>query len=127
MLKTITLGLAERVLIARLLDSGSSGEPGVARTVRALRQDLQIRAAAQQAAEEFGDRTWDDLLDAGPAKEYTTDETHLLWLRDSLQRHGDKWSKVRAADGKEVEVPIPAGQLEAIANLADALSAALAG
>lgn len=71
MLRTITVSLAERVLISKLLNTCTKGDVQTSRTIRALRQDLDLRTAvrvldamiARAQEEKIAPPNWEDLLD----------------------------------------------------------------
>ena len=66
--------------------------------------------------------SWDDLMEL-PAKRYTIDDHYVDWLLGELKEKD--WRKVYAQNEQgrleETEIPVSVAQMEAIADLGDAL------
>lgn len=132
MLKKVTLGFAERNFALMVVGRQKSVTIPVARIIRSLRKDLALRAvekelqAETEEAQKTGTNgpTWDELLDREEQAGFTTEESNLRQLQEWLTK--DPWEiKMADREGKEVLLPIAPGQIEALANLADAIQEAL--
>lgn len=182
-LKTIELGFAERQVVNGLLTGLDKVDLSTARTVRAVRERLELREAGNlidkmvREAEEdgFPPPSWDDMLDPPAEKDlraemeqeladiqglgegddkkvvlaeatqsryerkirrvkqmqkrtFTADDAYLRWLQEKLEKKDWEKAKRGMPDGstQEIKVQVSVPQMVAIANLADALSDALA-
>lgn len=133
MQKTIELNWIQRYAVVQLLESGTKGDLTTARTVREVRRGLKLHEAKQRFGELLEQaRTegrvtldWEDLaeVDAEPVA-YALDSGYLQWLQEALVMHD--WSKTRGQDGAERSVPPVPVLLEAAADVADTIAAALA-
>lgn len=153
-MKEITLGLAEKTALNRLIEqSKQTGTLEAARNVRSLRRDLGLRTAQkqvarmQQRAQELGQEigqcedkdaqaamigelqttvpSWNNLLDSEIKQAHTIESGALSWLSGILEKHD--WGEITTEQGQPVRVATDPGMLEAVANLGDAVAAALTG
>ena len=56
---------------------------------------------------------------------HTVEDTALSWLSELLQAHD--WGQLTTQQGQTVKIATDPGMLEAVANLGDAVAAALTG
>jgi hypothetical protein len=154
-LKTITLGLAERVLANNLIGQPATAKLNDARQAKAVRAGLALRAAEKeierrqgrieelrqqinQAQDKGSDEvraaiaevaslapTWNNLSESAEAKEYKIEPAALAWLSDLLQARD--WAQITTQQGQKVTVAVDPAMLEVVANLGDAVAAALTG
>ena len=131
-LQSIQLTFAARQVLRSLLASVVKSDTLTARTVRDIRRKLDLRQVKREidtmlaeAKEENRGLDFDEFLDQdeGKAKKFTLDDAHIKWLVEQLTSHDWNEVPVQTKDGQETtRVPIPTGQLVAIADLADALT-----
>lgn len=131
----LVLGLAERNVAASILTSKKQGDLGTARMMRAVRKSLQLMDLADDIqkmvddAKELGTNPpdWDDLLRMNEEQEFEISKETAEWLRTELMNKDWSMFEVRGENNKveKINAPVPPGQMEAVANLADILESAL--
>lgn len=154
-MKPITLGLAERVLANNLIGQPATAKLNDARQAKAVRAGLALRAAEKeiekrqerieelrqqinQAQDKGSDEvrgaiveiaglapTWNNLSESTEAKEYQIEPAALSWLSELLQARD--WAQITTQQGQKVTVAVDPAMLEVVANLGDAVAAALTG
>lgn len=152
-MKTITLGLAERVLANNLIGQPATAKLSDARQAKAVRAGLALRAAEKEiegrqeriedlrqqingATDKGSDEvkaavaeiasiapTWANLTESTERKEYKIEPAALSWLSDLLTARD--WSKVTTQQGQTITVAVDPAMLEVVADLGDAVAAAL--
>jgi hypothetical protein len=135
MLKVIKLGLAERQVVNLLLQRIVEAKVAQARQIREIRRDLKLREVDRYINEQIEEGQklgvvwgWDDLLDEDNQNgraEYTIEEADLRFLQGLLSQ--TDWTRGKNQIGQDITVPISAGQMEAVANLDEAIGDAIAG
>ena len=135
MLKVIKLGLAERQVVNLLLQRIVEAKVAQARQIREIRRDLKLREVDRYINEQIEEGQklgvvwgWDDLLDEDNQNgraEYTIEEADLRFLQGLLSQ--TDWTRGKNQIGQDITVPISVGQMEAVANLDEAIGDAIAG
>ena len=120
----IEVTFAERHMINNILSTLPNPSLDTARFVREWRRRLELRTVAKdvEALTEEARATdtpldWDDLVEFAPDRHaYTIDNGYVASLLTEMKTRS--WA-VKGPNG--VDIPIPASQLEIIADLEDAL------